>query len=135
MPELPEVQTILDALLPSILEQPIDGVSVLWPGVIDRPPAPVFVDWMRRRRVVNADRRGKYMLFGLDDGRTLVMHLRMTGEMRMTPTAEPYHKHDRLAFHLQNGRDWRFKDMRDAHQPHRRGRPQVGATHSPNAPR
>ncbi|HEY53772.1 MAG TPA: bifunctional DNA-formamidopyrimidine glycosylase/DNA-(apurinic or apyrimidinic site) lyase [Caldilineae bacterium] len=112
MPELPEVQTILEALAPSILEQPIDDVSVLWPGVIDRPPPSVFVDWMRGRRVVNINRRGKYMLFGLDDERTLVMHLRMTGEMRMTPAAEPYHKHDRLAFHLANGRDWRFKDMR-----------------------
>ncbi len=112
MPELPEVQTILDALLPSILEQPIDDVSVLWKGVVDRPPASVFADWMQGRRVVNADRRGKYMLFELDDGRTLVMHLRMTGEMRMTPAAEPYHKHDRLVFHLANGQDWRFKDMR-----------------------
>lgn len=112
MPELPEVQTIMDALLPSILQQRIDDVSILWEGVIDRPPAAVFVDWMRGRQVVKADRRGKYMLFGLDDDRTLVMHLRMTGEMRVTPAAEPYHKHDRLVFHLENGRDWRFKDMR-----------------------
>ena len=103
MPELPEVQTIMDALLPSILQKRIDDVSILWEGVVDRPPAPVFVDWMLGRRVVNAERRGKYMLFGLDDERTLVMHLRMTGEMRVTPTSEPDHKHDRLVFHLENG--------------------------------
>lgn len=112
MPELPEVQTILDALLPLVQEQPIRGVSVLWPGVIDRPPLDVFVDWMRGRRVVSADRRGKYMLFELDDGRVLVMHLRMTGEMRVEAADMPFHKHDRLAFHLANGQDWRFKDMR-----------------------
>ncbi len=112
MPELPEVQTILDALLPSILQKRIDNVSILWEGVVDRPPAPVFADWMRGRRVVDADRRGKYMLFGLDDERTLVMHLRMTGEMRVTPASEPYHKHDRLVFHLEDAQDWRFKDMR-----------------------
>ncbi|MCP4167035.1 MAG: bifunctional DNA-formamidopyrimidine glycosylase/DNA-(apurinic or apyrimidinic site) lyase [Chloroflexi bacterium] len=112
MPELPEVQTILDALFPQIIDQPIIDVSVLWEGVIDRPETTLFIAWMKNRRVVSTDRRGKYMLFELDDGRWLVMHLRMTGEMRVIPNSDPYHKHDRLVFHLANGRDWRFKDMR-----------------------
>lgn len=112
MPELPEVQTILDALLPQILECRIERVSVLWSGVVDRPPASVFIDWMQGRKVTGSGRRGKYMLFYLDDGRCLVMHLRMTGQMRVVPAEEPLHKHDRLVFHLADGRDWRFKDMR-----------------------
>ena len=112
MPELPEVQTILDALLPLVRGREITDVSILWDRVIDRPPADVFVDWLRNRHVVTASRRGKYMLFHLDDDRTLVMHLRMTGEMRVVPSSEAVHKHDRLLFHLDNGTDWRFKDMR-----------------------
>ncbi len=112
MPELPEVQTILDALLPHIVERTIQDVLLHWPGVVDRPPADVFVAEMRGRRILAGRRRGKYLLFALDDGNTLIMHLRMTGEMRVVPAGQPLHAHDRLSFVLDNGQAWRFKDMR-----------------------
>ncbi|MCO6451326.1 MAG: bifunctional DNA-formamidopyrimidine glycosylase/DNA-(apurinic or apyrimidinic site) lyase [Caldilineales bacterium] len=112
MPELPEVQTILDALEPLVVDQPISSVTILWPGVVERPGADEFQARMRGRRVLSTGRRGKYMLFNLDDASCLVMHLRMTGEMRVVPAAEPYHKHDRLAFRLADGQEWRFKDQR-----------------------
>ena len=112
MPELPEVQTILDALTPLILNQEIRGVTILWPPVVDRPDRPLFEAWLQGRRVVSVGRRGKYMLFRLDDDRWLVMHLRMTGSVRVVDAAEPLRPHDRLVFHLTNGRDWRFEDQR-----------------------
>ncbi|NOX61064.1 MAG: bifunctional DNA-formamidopyrimidine glycosylase/DNA-(apurinic or apyrimidinic site) lyase [Chloroflexi bacterium] len=112
MPELPEVQTILDALAPLIWEQVIVDVSVLWPGVVDRPSVDEFVAAVRGRRVVQTSRRGKYMLFQLDDACWLIMHLRMTGNMRVVFREEPVQPHDRLVFHLENGRDWRFNDTR-----------------------
>jgi len=112
MPELPEVQTILDALAPLILDQEIHSVTAVWPPVIDRPERALFVVWMQGRRVVEVDRRGKYMLFRLDDGRWLIMHLRMTGKVRVVDASEPLRSHDRLIFHLTNGRDWRFEDQR-----------------------
>lgn len=112
MPELPEVQTILDAILPLVRGQTIQGVTLLWPGVVDRPPAELFCVWLPGRQVTAATRRGKYMLFHLDDDRCLILHLRMTGELRLTPRSAPDHAHDRLILHLQNGQDWRFKDQR-----------------------
>ena len=112
MPELPEVQTILDALAPLVLEHPIVDVTLLWPGVVDRPSPEEFIAAMRGRRPVRIARRGKYMLFELDNGRWLIMHLRMTGSMRVVSANEPFLPHDRLVFHLQNGRDWRFNDTR-----------------------
>ncbi|NUQ37393.1 MAG: bifunctional DNA-formamidopyrimidine glycosylase/DNA-(apurinic or apyrimidinic site) lyase [Caldilineales bacterium] len=112
MPELPEVQTILDAILPLVRGQTIQGVSLLWPGVVDRPTPDLFCAWLQGRQVLAATRRGKYMLFHLDDGRCLILHLRMTGELRMTPRPAAHHPHDRLIVHLQNGQDWRFKDQR-----------------------
>ncbi len=112
MPELPEVQTILDALTPQILDQAILRVTALWPPVVDRPDRPLFEAWMQGRRVVAVGRRGKYMLFRLDDDRWLIMHLRMTGKVRVVAADEPLRPHDRLIFHLADGRDWRFEDQR-----------------------
>ncbi len=112
MPELPEVQTILDALAPLILDREIHSATVLWPPVVDRPEQTLFIAWMQGRRVVDVRRRGKYMLFRLDDARWLLMHLRMTGKVRVTDAAAPLRPHDRLIFHLNDGREWRFEDQR-----------------------
>lgn len=112
MPELPEVQTILDALTPMIQKQTIVDVEALWPPVIDRPEPRLFTAWITGRQVVAVKRRGKYMLFHLDDDRWLVMHLRMTGKMRVVPDDDPVRPHDRLIFYLANGQQWRFEDQR-----------------------
>lgn len=112
VPELPEVQTILDAIEPLVIGQTIVEVIVGWEGVIERPPLPVFVRELVGRRVVASGRRGKYMLFRLDDGRWLVMHLRMTGQMRVVPASAPCDKHDHLRLRMEDGREWRFNDTR-----------------------
>ena len=112
MPELPEVQTIADALAPLIVGQAITAVSVLWAGVVDRPEPALFVDALCGRRILEVGRRGKYLLFRLDDDRWLVMHLRMTGEMRVVPMSDPLDRHDHLVFRLEDGQEWRFRDQR-----------------------
>ncbi len=112
MPELPEVQTIADALAPLIVGQAITAVSVLWAGVVDRPEPALFIEALCGRRILEVGRRGKYMLFRLDDGHWLVMHLRMTGEMRVVPMSEPLDRHDHLVFRLEDGQEWRFRDQR-----------------------
>ena len=112
MPELPEVQTILDSITPLILHRPIHDVSAPWPPVVDRPEWALFRAWMQGRQVVQARRRGKYMLFRLDDDRWLIIHLRMTGRMRIEPAGAPLRPHDRLIFHLDQNQEWRFEDQR-----------------------
>ncbi len=112
MPELPEVQTIADALAPLIIDQTITYARIGWPGVIDRPEPALFAEGVVGRRVTEVGRRGKYMLFRLDDGRWLVMHLRMTGEMRVVSAIAPLDKHEHLVFGLEDGTEWRFRDPR-----------------------
>ncbi|RME84969.1 MAG: bifunctional DNA-formamidopyrimidine glycosylase/DNA-(apurinic or apyrimidinic site) lyase [Caldilineae bacterium] len=112
MPELPEVQTILDAITPLVQGRTIEGVTVLWPGTVDRPAPELFADSLRGRTIVGSHRRGKYMLFALDDARWLLLHLRMTGELRVVPGDVALHPHDRLLIHLEGNEDWRFKDTR-----------------------
>ena len=112
MPELPEVQTVLDALTPLVIGHRIIDVTALWERVIDRPSLPTFRQGLIHRAVVEGQRRGKYLLFRLDNDRWLVMHLRMTGELYMATEATPLDRHDRLILHLTDGSQWRFKDQR-----------------------
>jgi formamidopyrimidine-DNA glycosylase len=106
VPELPEVETVRRGLEPVLVGRRfVDGGSHpspkfhAAPGVIDRTVGAV-------------DRRGKYLLIGLDDGRRLVIHLGMTGQFRVhetEPTADP---HVRAWWLLDDGRTLEFRDVR-----------------------
>jgi formamidopyrimidine-DNA glycosylase len=81
VPELPEVETICRQLAPEIVGRRIEAAEVLderW----SRPHPPGLVEaGLRGRKITSVGRRGKYILVGLDDGATLAMHLRMTGNL------------------------------------------------------
>ena len=126
MPELPEVETIRRQLEPELTGRRIEGAEVLderW----TRPEPPAAIEAGLTGRTIDAvGRRGKYLLLGLDDGATLVMHLRMTGNLllaepdgeerrlgmdRLYPAATtPPHLRAELA--LDDGRLLRFTDPR-----------------------
>ena len=79
VPELPEVETVRRGLVPVVV-----GRRVMEAGAHPSPkfsPAVEVVDATFR----SVDRRGKYLLLGLDDGRRLVAHLGMTGQFRPAP--------------------------------------------------
>jgi formamidopyrimidine-DNA glycosylase len=81
MPELPEVETIRRQLAPEITGRRIERARVLDPRWT-RPVAPARVEQrLQGRRIESVERRGKYLLLRLDDGRALAMHLRMTGNL------------------------------------------------------
>jgi formamidopyrimidine-DNA glycosylase len=81
VPELPEVETIRRQIAPVVEGKTIEAVEVRdarW--VLPHKPAG-FEQLLTGRTIVSLTRRGKYFLFNLDDGLTLVMHLRMTGNL------------------------------------------------------
>ena len=79
MPELPEVETIRRQLEPRLVgRRLVDGWAFDSPKFADAPSMP------SERTVDSLGRRGKYLLAGLDDGRLLVVHLGMTGSLRMS---------------------------------------------------
>ncbi|HMC07277.1 MAG TPA: bifunctional DNA-formamidopyrimidine glycosylase/DNA-(apurinic or apyrimidinic site) lyase [Solirubrobacterales bacterium] len=81
MPELPEVETIRRQLEPALRGRRIESAEVLDPRW-SRPVAPREIELaLAGRRIERVERRGKYLLLGLDGGRTLAMHLRMTGNV------------------------------------------------------
>ena len=81
MPELPEVETVRRQLEPELVGKRIDSASVL-DERLTRPEPPRSVERaVAGREVTAVARRGKYLLIGLEGGRTLALHLRMTGNL------------------------------------------------------
>jgi formamidopyrimidine-DNA glycosylase len=83
VPELPEVETIRRDLEPLVVGRRITGVEVdpATLHLLAAVPIETLRENLAGRTVVALGRRGKYLLLGLDDGRTLVIHLRMTGRV------------------------------------------------------
>ncbi|RME51728.1 MAG: formamidopyrimidine-DNA glycosylase, partial [Caldilineae bacterium] len=112
MPELPEVETYIRELQPLLAGKTVQRVQVAWPRIIAAPTPESFAAKLPGRRFVAFARRGKYMLLGLDDGSTLVVHLRMTGALRLHPADAPEDKHTHVVFHLDTGERLHYRDPR-----------------------
>lgn len=112
MPELPEVETYIREIAGDLRERAVRGGQVLWPRTVAELSPEAFLHGMRGRRFVDFGRRGKYMLFGLDNGQSLIVHLRMTGELRVEAEGLPLDKHTRLVLDLDEGLRLRFSDQR-----------------------
>ena len=66
---------------------------------------------LRGQEIRTVGRRAKYLLIGFDVG-TLIVHLGMSGSLRVVAPDEPYRPHDHVALHLSNGRSLRLNDPR-----------------------
>src|SRR5215210_1113868 len=81
MPELPEVETVRRQLEPELVGKRIDAASVLDERLTRPEPPRALERAVAGRQVTAVARRGKYLLIGLEGGRTLALHLRMTGNL------------------------------------------------------
>ena len=97
MPELPEVETIRRGLAPHVEGRRLEAVEIRDPRWC-RPLAPAEVEVaLQGRRVERLSRRGKYLVWGLEDDLYLMMHLRMTGTLLLDPPAPTAHARVRFA--------------------------------------
>lgn len=80
MPEGPEVETIRRGLAATILGQQVQSVTVLWPKSLPVPEDVLARDIVGAR-VVGVERRAKVLIIDLDNGYSLLIHLKMTGQM------------------------------------------------------
>jgi len=112
MPELPEVETVKNTLADRIAGLAITDVDVLLPKVIRVPVAEEFRRLAGGKTIRTLARRGKYLLFHLSGGLTMIVHLRMTGRLVYTAADEPPARYTHVIFHLDNGDQLRFADMR-----------------------
>lgn len=109
MPELPEVETIRVELLPWIIGQHFTR-AILLDRKLLRWPSPEEFQQLVGQRVESLERRGKYLIFHLSSGLSLIMHLRMTGALLLNPGSIDHYA--RAVFHLSNGVRLVFSDRR-----------------------
>ena len=91
MPELPEVEVTRRGITPHLAGRLISAVEVREPRL--RWPVPPAVRKLAGRTVRAIRRRGKYLLFDCGDGH-LIVHLGMSGSLRVLPSGTPARKHD-----------------------------------------
>jgi formamidopyrimidine-DNA glycosylase len=112
MPELPEVETIARSLVPRLAGRRIAAVDLLYRPLL-RTGGRQALEAMPGRRVLGVHRRGKMLLIECEGGRTLVFHLKMTGQFLFAAEGAPRDKHVRLAVRFEDRRDeLRFRDVR-----------------------
>lgn len=109
MPELPEVETTCRGLVPHVVGHRVRALSVYQPRL--RIPVPGELDEIIGRRINEIHRRAKYLVFETDKGR-MVIHLGMSGSLRICDDSMPLRKHDHLVFELDTGQQLRFHDPR-----------------------
>jgi formamidopyrimidine-DNA glycosylase len=108
MPELPEVEVTRRGLAPQLTGRTISGVTVREPRL--RWPVPREVRALAGRTVRSIRRRGKYLLVDCGDGH-LILHLGMSGSLRVLPRGTPAQKHDHFDLEL-GERVLRLRDPR-----------------------
>ncbi|MGD9173053.1 MAG: DNA-formamidopyrimidine glycosylase [Desulfobacterales bacterium] len=113
MPELPEVQTIVNDLKAAGLEgQTIEAARVFWARTIAEPSAKAFCSRIRGRTIKAIRRRGKFIVFDFQNNGHLLMHLRMSGRLHLVTTRQPRKKHEHVLLNLDGGQQLRFHDTR-----------------------
>jgi formamidopyrimidine-DNA glycosylase len=113
VPELPEVETIRVQLEPLLCGRRIEGVEIRDPR-LTRPfdPGDVARD-LEGERIAELSRRGKYLILRFESGRSLLMHLRMTGNLRIGPAGSAADDpHERAVVRLDDGSEVAYRDVR-----------------------
>jgi formamidopyrimidine-DNA glycosylase len=110
MPELPEVETTRRGIQPHIEGKKLNSViirqhSLRWPIPTALP------ETIQQKLLKTVERRGKYLLFGFNHGH-MIIHLGMSGSLRIVDPKEPHKKHDHVDFIFSGKTCLRFHDPR-----------------------
>ena len=115
MPELPEVENtrrnLVRAGLPGCT---ITGANITWANTVKKPSAAELAEGLKDRTIQDVQRRGKYLIFPLSGGgpAAFIVHLGMTGRLRVQPQSQEPDPMTRHFFPLGDGRELRFVDGR-----------------------
>jgi formamidopyrimidine-DNA glycosylase len=108
MPELPEVETIKGQLKKTVLGKKIVQVIINNPKVIKEPEREEFIKGLKGVAIKNVIRKGKLLILELSSGKSLLIHLKLTGQLNYPGDA----RQSRVSFKLSNGKFLDFNDRR-----------------------
>lgn len=111
MPELPEVETVKNALKKRLINRSITSCTIYWNNIISYPTAHEFKMKIIKQHINDIERRGKFILFILDDY-ILLSHLRMEGKYYFQDNINTLNKHDHVVFTLDNKELLVYNDTR-----------------------
>lgn len=111
MPELPEVETVKESLRLRLVGRKIKKVNVIYDNIIAYPSVEEFIKNIENQRINDMHRRGKFILFELDDY-YLLSHLRMEGKYFFRNKNDDILKHEHIIFYLDNDEELRYMDTR-----------------------
>jgi len=112
MPELPEVETVKNQLSPHIIGRTITKVTLLWDRMVKGQDAAEFIRRIAGQKITDVARHGKYLIVNLNSGEKLIIHLKMTGSLRLEKDTAELPKFTRAIIHLDNGQNIYFCDPR-----------------------
>ncbi len=110
MPELPEVETTRRGIEPYVTGIRMTELVIRRHDL--RQPIPQSITSLEGQRILGVSRRSKYLLLKIDDGTTLLIHLGMSGSLRILGPGDDWRKHDHVGITLESGRQLRFHDPR-----------------------
>ena len=111
MPELPEVQTVVDTLRPRLIGRRIKRVDLRRADIVT-PPEINLEKSIGRQTITDIDRRGKRIVFSLDTGAKFYIHLGMSGRLGVHRSDDATAPHTHLVIEFDNGSELRFVDPR-----------------------
>lgn len=111
MPELPEVETIARKLKPDLVGRTIQSADLRWRRTLAHPSPGKFHQEIQGQKIMDVGRRAKYLTIQLS-GSSLLVHLRMSGDLSLRDGKLQPEKHDRLVLKLSGNKALAFNDTR-----------------------
>jgi len=112
MPELPEVEVVCQGLTPSLIGRKILAINHSGKKLRCPFPRAAVGRYGVGTTVVAVTRRAKYLLIALDNGALIVIHLGMSGKLRLTRPEAPRLPHDHVRIRLASDQELRLNDAR-----------------------
>ncbi len=112
MPELPEIETICRSLQPFVEQKRVVAIDVFETRLRQPLPVALLDRDVKGSTILSIRRRSKYLLFDLDNGAKLIIHLGMSGRLGLVAAQQPRESHTHLIFTLCSQQQLRFRDPR-----------------------
>lgn len=103
MPELPEIETVVDGLAPKVEDKIIEDVEVVEDTIIENEVEKPLEKSLQSLEINKVRRRGKYIIFEFDNQLKLGVHLRMTGRILYSENEDETGQYDYNILRLESG--------------------------------